>query len=117
MIIDIADTDDHVVVRLKVAEGKVSLEGEFPGGLTESDLSQLGFIYYEMDPRGEMVARVQDVPVEHSLRYLRALLDALPPGYHIAQVQSENIRREREQKRARFEQELSWLQQQKDEEF
>ena len=109
MVVSIADTQGHEVARLTLTEQEIQVDGRLPGGLTEGDLRSLGFVYYETDARGELVPRVREVPMSNSLDYLRALMDSLPPGYHLAQVDSENIERQRLDKRLRFEQELEML--------
>ncbi len=110
MVVSICDSSQCCVARVYLdQEGVPRIEGDLPGGLTPEDLKELGFVYYETSPKGDLVARVQEVAPEESLAYLRALLDSLPPGYHISQVESERIEQEREQKRELFERELSLM--------
>lgn len=109
MTVCICDSEEHCVARLILRGQKLVVEGEFPGGLTAEDLETLGFVYYETSQRGELVARVQEVPLSNSLDYLRALIDALPPGYHISQVDSDTIAAERQERRKRFEAEMSLM--------
>ncbi|MGE0491690.1 MAG: hypothetical protein AB7S38_20930 [Vulcanimicrobiota bacterium] len=111
MVVCICDAQECCVARLFVEEDgkRLRVEGDFPGGLTPQDLAELGFVYYETNTHGELVARVKEVAPADSLDYLRALLDALPPGYHINQVESKRIERERQQRRARFEEELALM--------
>lgn len=109
MVVCIADSQGTQVARLTLEGDQVQVDGCLPGGLTEGDLASLGFVYYETDARGELVPRVREVPMANSLDYLRALMDSLPPGYYLAQVDSETIERQRQDKRLRFEQELALL--------
>lgn len=110
MVLEIADRDHRVVSTVTVTPaGEVSIEGSFPGGLTSADLRNLAYVYYEMDERGEIVTRLREVPPSETLDYVRAVLDALPPGYYIDRVESEAIERERRLKRKRFEEELTRL--------
>lgn len=110
MLVSICDRHGTCVARLGISrDGRVQHEGDLPAGLTPADLERLGFIYYETNEKGEFVARVQEVKPSESLDYLRALIDSLPPGYHLSQVQSEKIESERRQKRKRFEAELEQL--------
>lgn len=106
MRIYICDSRNTEVAVLVVKDGEVEVEGAFPGGLTATDLEELGFVYYETDDRGEIVTRVREVPPSECLAYVRAVLDALPPGFHIANVESEVIEAERHRKRKNFEEEL-----------
>ncbi len=106
MRIIICDSGNTEVAVLRVSGGAVRLEGSFPGGLTTEDLGSLGFVYYETDERGEIVSRVREVRPTDSLDYVRAVQDALPPGFHISRVESARIEEERRQKRRRFEEEL-----------
>ncbi len=109
MRVFISDSANIQVALVRVQEGQVHVQGAFPGDLTPEDLSRLGFVHYETDERGEIVTRVREVPPAESLDYIRALQDALPPGYHISQVESARIDEERRQKRRRFEEELARL--------
>lgn len=110
LVVSICDAREECVATLYLeADRGLRVEGEFPGGLTCQDLESLGFVYYETDNRGELVARLKEVPPSNSLDYLRALLDALPPGYHIGQVRSRAIEKERRVRRERFEAEISLL--------
>ena len=107
MVVCIADSQGTQVARLTLTGQELHVDGRLPGGLTEGDLACLGFVYYETDPRGELVPRVREVPMANSLDYLRALMDSLPPGYYLAQVDSEKIEQQRQDKRERFERELA----------
>lgn len=109
MVVSICDRRGECVAELRIADGAVQLRGELPGGLAPEDLERLGFVYYETNERGKFVPRVQEVEAGETLDYLRALIDSLPPGYHLAQVQSEKIEHERRLRRARFEAELDAL--------
>lgn len=109
MVVCIADSQGTQVARLILEGGDLKIDGALPGGLTEGDLTSLGFVYYETDTRGELVPRVREVPMSNSLDYLRALMDSLPPGYYLSQVDSETIERQRQDKRLRFEQELALM--------
>ncbi|MEW6281975.1 MAG: hypothetical protein AB1758_25445 [Candidatus Eremiobacterota bacterium] len=111
MVVSISDSQSREVATVVVEEGRVALQGEFPGGLTDADLSSIGFVHYDTDERGEVIARVKEVAPAESLEYVRALFDALPPGYHISNVDSEKVHQERLRKRARFEEELTLMDQ------
>lgn len=107
MRIIISDSRNSKVATVRIAGGVVQVEGSFPGGLTSQDLAELGFVYYETDERGDIVSRVREVAPAETLDYVRALQDALPPGFHVSNVESEQIEDERRQKRRRFEEELA----------
>lgn len=107
MRIILSDSRNTQVAVLTVKDGQVQVEGAFPGGLTPQDLGELGFVYYETDDRGDIVSRVREVPPSECLAYLRAVQDALPPGFHISHVESDVIEAERHQKRRRFEEEIA----------
>ncbi len=109
MIVSISDSQNHEVARVLVERGEVRVEGEFPGGLTGEDLRALGFVHYETDERGELLTRVKEVAPDESLEYVRALMDALPPGFHISNVSSAKVNAERLAKRERFEAELTMM--------
>lgn len=109
MVVCIADSHGTQVARLTLDGEDLKIDGSLPGGLTVGDLTSLGFVYYETDARGEVVPRVREVPMSNSLDYLRALMDSLPPGYYLSQVDSETIERQRQDKRIRFEQEIALL--------
>jgi hypothetical protein len=109
MRVFISDSANTRVAQVFVEGGQVHIQGSFPGDLTPEDLGRLGFVHYETDERGEIVTRVREVRPTESLDYVRALQDALPPGYHISQVESARIDEERRQKRRRFEEELARL--------
>lgn len=111
MVVSISDSRNQEVAKVVVESGQVRVEGEFPGGLTEADLRALGFVHYETDERGELLTRVKEVAPDESLEYVRALFDALPPGFHISNVSSEKVKAERLAKRERFEREISMLDQ------
>lgn len=106
MVVSISDSHSQEVAKVVVESGQVRVEGEFPGGLTQADLCALGFVHYETDERGELLTRVKEVPPGETLEYVRALFDALPPGYHISNVSSDKVKAERLAKRERFEAEL-----------
>lgn len=107
MRITLCDSRNTEVAVVTVRDGTIGVEGAFPGGLTADDLSELGFVYYETDDRGDIVSRVREVPPSETLAYVRALQDALPPGFHISHVDSAVIEAERQQKRRRFEEEIA----------
>lgn len=109
MVISISDSHNQEVAKVLVEDGQVRVEGDFPGGLTEADLCSLGFVHYETDERGELLTRVKEVAPGESLEYVRALFDALPPGFHISNVSSDKVKAERLAKRQRFEAELTML--------
>ena len=105
----IANSRGEVVVTLAFGDGQLRCTGQLPGNLTVADLKKLGFVYYENDARGQSIARVKEVPLSEGLDYLRALNDALPPGYFLARVCSERIDAEQQLHREAFERELAML--------
>lgn len=110
MIIVIENDQNQVVATLAIDKAlNISLHGTLPGGLTVSDLHNLGYFYYEISDRGEPIQLVREVPVSECLAYIRALQDALPPKYHVASVKSPIIERERAEKLRNFEKELEAL--------
>ena len=82
------------------------LEGEMPGGLTLADLMALGIVLYEPDTRGRPIPKVCPISPSENLDYLRALIEAMPPGFFVSKVESEKIDQLREEKVERFHQEL-----------
>ena len=109
----ISDSASEVVtcLKLETANGEghpeiVCLEGELPSGLTVQDLSQLGIVTYEPDSRGRPIPRVCPVEPCENLEYLRALIEAMPPGYFISKVESETIDELRLEKAEKFRREL-----------
>lgn len=84
----------------------VCLEGELPSGLTVQDLSQLGIVTYEPDNRGRPIPQINHVEPCENLEYLRALIEAMPPGYFISKVESETIDELRLEKAEKFRIEL-----------
>lgn len=108
----ISDSDSAIVTCLLVshqAEGDVEitcLEGELPCGLTVQDLSCLGIVTYEPDSRGRPIPKVCPIEPSENLDYLRALIEAMPPGYFVSKVESAKIDELRREKAERFEREL-----------
>ena len=88
----------------------VCLEGELPDGLTLQDLNQLGIVTYEPDNRGRPVPRVSPIEPSENLEYLRALIEAMPPGYFVSKVESPVIDELRKQKAEKFQKEIELIQ-------
>ena len=82
------------------------LEGELPKGLTVQDLSYLGIVTYEPDSRGRPVPKICPIEPSENLDYLRALIEAMPPGYFISKVESAKIDELRREKADKFEAEI-----------
>lgn len=108
----ISDSDSTVVTCLALEERGVGdceilcLEGEMPDGLTIADLQGLGIVRYEPDQRGRPIPKVCPITPSENLDYLRALIEAMPPGFFVSKVESEKIDQLREAKVERFQQEL-----------
>jgi hypothetical protein len=108
----ISDSDSTVVTCLALEEREQGsceiqcLEGEMPAGLTIADLTGLGIVVYEPDTRGRPIPKVCPITPSENLDYLRALIEAMPPGFFVSKVESEKIDMLREQKVERFQQEL-----------
>ena len=96
------DSGNHTVM--------VCLEGELPDGLTLQDLNQLGIVTYEPDSRGRPVPKVSPIEPSENLEYLRALIEAMPPGYFVSKVESPIIDRLRKQKAEKFQKEIELIQ-------
>lgn len=112
----ISDSESVVVTCLLVSnqqeEGSVEitcLEGELPCGLTVQDLGKLGIVTYEPDSRGRPIPKVCPIEPSENLDYLRALIEAMPPGYFVSKVESAKIDELRREKAERFEKELENL--------
>lgn len=111
----ISDSQSQIVTCLALlekADGECEitcLEGEMPDGLTVADLMGLGIVKYEPDGRGRPIPRVCPITPSENLDYLRALIEAMPPGYFISRVESPKIDQLREEKVERFHQELESL--------
>lgn len=117
----ISDSSDEVVTCLGLdiseegAEVKiVCLEGELPSGLTVQDLSSLGIVTYEPDNRGRPIPKVSPIEPSENLDYLRALIEAMPPGFFVSKVESEKIDKLRREKADRFQKELELLEDEED---
>lgn len=108
----ISDAESTVVTCLALTDDGtgtcevVCLEGEMPAGLTIQDLTGLGIVVYEPDTRGRPIPKVCPITPSENLDYLRALIEAMPPGFFVSKVESEKIDQLREQKVQRFEREL-----------
>ncbi len=110
MKIWISDRDSQTVACLKLAGLESDstgvtvecLEGELPDGLTLSDLERLAIVTYEPDSRGRPVPKITAIEPSENLEYLRALIEAMPPGYFVSKVDSPTIDRLREEKIVRF---------------
>ncbi len=112
----ISDAKSTVVTCLALQENEsgenevICLDGEMPAGLTLADLMGLGIVIYEPDTRGRPIPRVCPITPSENLDYLRALIEAMPPGFFISKVESEKIDELREQKMLRFQEELERVQ-------
>ena len=108
----ISDAQSEVVTCLALQETEsgqsevICLEGAMPAGLTLADLTGLGIVIYEPDTRGRPIPKVCPITPSENLDYLRALIEAMPPGYFVSKVESEVIDQLREQKILRFQEEL-----------
>lgn len=108
----ISDAQSTVVACLALVDSDsggnevVCLEGELPAGLTLADLMGLGIVTYEPGTRGRPIPKVCPITPSENLDYLRALIEAMPPGYFVSKVESEKIDQLREQKAQRFQEEL-----------
>jgi hypothetical protein len=105
----IANVRGEIVAIIAFDGGQLRCEGKLPDNLTLDDLKKLGFIYYETDARGHSVSKVKEVAACDSMEYLRALTDALPPGYFLTKVSSPRIAEEQRIHREAFERELNML--------
>ena len=109
MKVSICDARGEQVATVVVnPEGEATLRGRIPG-FTGEDLNHLGFVHYETDSKGSLISKVKEVAPSDSLDYVRALLDSIPPGYHLSEVQSERVEAQRLQRRKRFEEEIEML--------
>ena len=113
MKIWISGADSEVVTCLALSVGEhnettqlVCVDGSLPKGLALEDLSQLGIVTYQPDGRGRPIPKVSPIHPSENLDYLRALIEAMPPGYFISKVESEKIDKLREEKALRFHEEL-----------
>lgn len=108
----ISDKESEVVTCLRLEQGDeggarlVCVEGELPEGLTPQDLNGLGIVVYEPDGRGRPIPKVCHIEPSENLDYLRALIEAMPPGYFVSKVESDKIDRLRKEKVDRFTSEL-----------
>lgn len=111
----ISDADNKTVTKLEFSseqEGDSAiacLEGELPEGLSLQDLSTLGIVNYKSGNRGKPIPEICPVEPSENLDYIRALTEALPPGYHVSKVESPVIDELREQKALLFFQEIEAL--------
>ncbi|MFA5504026.1 MAG: hypothetical protein WC314_11630 [Vulcanimicrobiota bacterium] len=87
----------------------VCLEGELPDGLTVQDLANLGIVTYETGQRGRPIPKVCPIEPSENLEYVRALIEAMPPGYFVSRVESAKIDEERKKKAEKFQEELEKL--------
>ena len=116
MKIWISDSSSAVVTCLQLesrVEGEavefVCLEGDLPSGLTMQDLAHLGIVTYEPDNRGRPIPKVSPIDPCENLEYLRALIEAMPPGYFVSRVESKKIDELRREKADKFHRELELL--------
>lgn len=93
----------------------VCLEGELPRGLTVQDLGHLGIVTYKPDSRGRPIPKVCPIEPSENLDYLRALIEAMPPGYFVSKVESEKIDELRQEKADKFQAEMELLEAEVDE--
>ena len=107
----ISDNDNQIYTVLEITEEPqvLCLEGQLPEGLALQDFLKLALVNYEAGARGRPVPRLCQVSAEESLDYVRALQHAMPPGYHVCKVESEEIERQRRERAALFEEELLLL--------
>ena len=112
----ISDSESAVVTCLKLESEEGSqqfevtcLEGELPTGLTLQDLSCLGIVTYEPDNRGRPIPKVCPIEPSENLDYLRALIEAMPPGYFVSKVESKKIDALRQEKAERFHREIELI--------
>lgn len=80
----------------------VCLEGDLPDGLVLQDLTRLGTVSYVVGARGRPVPRICRVEPSENLEYVRALVEAMPPGYYVSKVESEKIEELRQEKALLF---------------
>lgn len=94
---------------LECDQGKVEvvcLEGELPDGLTAQDFTNLGIVTYESGNRGRPIPKVCPIEPSEDLEYVRALVEAMPPGYFVSKVESDKIEEQRKEKAEKFQREL-----------
>lgn len=84
----------------------VCVEGELPDGLTVQDLANLGIVLYEPGRRGRPIPRVCPIEPSENLEYVRALIEAMPPGFFVSKVESEKIDELRKENEEKFHREL-----------
>lgn len=107
----ISDSASEVVTCLQLASkaGEVEivcLEGELPAGLTVQDLGSLGIVTYQPGSRGRPIPKVCPIEPSENLEYVRALIEAMPPGYFVSKVESDKIDQLRREKAEKFQLEL-----------
>lgn len=107
----ISDKQSEVVTCLALEESDdgshlVCVEGTLPDGLTPQDLDDLGIVTYEPDGRGRPIPKICHIEPSENLDYLRALIEAMPPGFFVSKVESDKIDQMREEKVERFTLEL-----------
>jgi len=88
----------------------VCLEGELPDGLTVQDLTSLGIVTYETGNRGRPIPKVCPIEPSENLEYVRALIEAMPPGYFVSKVESAKIDELRKEKAEKFQAEIEKFQ-------
>lgn len=108
----ISDNKSVVVTCLELDSGNdgqveiVCLEGELPDGLTVQDLTQLGIVTYETGHRGRPIPKVCPIEPSEDLEYVRALIEAMPPGFFVSRVESDKIDEQRAEKAELFQREI-----------
>ena len=108
----ISDNKSVVVTCLELDSGNdgqveiVCLEGELPDGLTVQDLTQLGIVTYETGHRVRPIPKVCPIEPSEDLEYVRALIEAMPPGFFVSRVESDKIDEQRAEKAELFQREI-----------
>jgi hypothetical protein len=88
----------------------VCWEGGLPDGLTVQDLTSLGIVTYETGNRGRPIPKVCPIEPSENLEYVRALIEAMPPGYFVSKVESAKIDELRKEKAEKFQAEIEKFQ-------
>jgi hypothetical protein len=111
----ISDKSSEVVTCLQLdasADGEVEincLEGELPDGLIVQDLAHLGIVTYETGNRGRPIPKVCPIEPSENLEYVRALIEAMPPGFFVSRVESDKIDEQRKVNAERFQREIEQI--------
>lgn len=111
----ISDDKDNEIACLQLEQSSCGgyqvkcVEGELPQGLTTADLLELGIVKYESGAKGRPIPKVCPITPSEGLDYLRALIEAMPPGFFVSKVESKKIDLLREAKIKRFHQEFEDL--------